>query len=198
MYNLAAYPFPISFLTFIPILPPNKSQKENRDWVWGYINAFVYVCRLGSGSACRSMYGGMVKWEQGSRDDGMDSVAMQVRSCVDLKRLSLRNFHCLPHSLTHSNSHTHVHVHTHTHTHVHVHTRAHTHTHTCTYTHAHTHTHTRARTRLAEWQYCASLSGTTHTSTHVKQLSVRLPVCLCVCHHRLLLRLIGLSWRCSS
>ena len=44
MYNLATYPFPISFSTFIPISLPNKSQNENRDWVRGYINAFVRMC----------------------------------------------------------------------------------------------------------------------------------------------------------
>lgn len=36
------------------------------------------LSRLGSGSACRSMYGGFVEWTVGSRDDGTDSIAQQI------------------------------------------------------------------------------------------------------------------------
>lgn len=34
--------------------------------------------RQGSGSACRSVYGGFVEWEKGEREDGSDSFAIQV------------------------------------------------------------------------------------------------------------------------
>src|SRR5690625_5160272 len=36
------------------------------------------LTRQGSGSACRSIYGGFVEWEKGSQEDGSDSYAVQI------------------------------------------------------------------------------------------------------------------------
>ena len=36
------------------------------------------IARQGSGSACRSLYGGFVKWDMGKERDGSDSIAVQL------------------------------------------------------------------------------------------------------------------------
>lgn len=36
------------------------------------------IARQGSGSACRSMFGGFVQWQAGVESDGSDSMAIQL------------------------------------------------------------------------------------------------------------------------
>lgn len=46
--------------------------------VFGTEGELSGIARQGSGSACRSMYGGFVQWIMGQKDDGKDSLAQQV------------------------------------------------------------------------------------------------------------------------
>ncbi|XP_060110263.1 diphosphomevalonate decarboxylase [Heteronotia binoei] len=46
--------------------------------LYGVEGELSEVARQGSGSACRSMFGGFVQWAMGERADGKDSIALQV------------------------------------------------------------------------------------------------------------------------
>lgn len=48
--------------------------------VFGVEGELSGIARQGSGSACRSIYGGFVQWIMGQQDDGRDSLAQQVAS----------------------------------------------------------------------------------------------------------------------
>jgi diphosphomevalonate decarboxylase len=47
------------------------------------------IARQGSGSACRSLFGGFVKWNMGTNSDGEDSFAEQIESKFDIEALVL-------------------------------------------------------------------------------------------------------------
>ncbi|KAJ6794301.1 diphosphomevalonate decarboxylase MVD2, peroxisomal-like [Iris pallida] len=44
------------------------------------LSSLSAIARQGSGSACRSLYGGFVKWQMGNAPDGSDSIAVQLTS----------------------------------------------------------------------------------------------------------------------
>lgn len=47
------------------------------------------LARLGSGSACRSLWSGFVEWQQGVRDDGMDSLGIPLDTVWPQLRIGL-------------------------------------------------------------------------------------------------------------
>ncbi|KAM8946252.1 diphosphomevalonate decarboxylase [Pelodytes ibericus] len=48
--------------------------------LYGVEGELSEIARQGSGSACRSMYGGFVQWLMGEKEDGKDSLAQQVEA----------------------------------------------------------------------------------------------------------------------
>ena len=48
---------------------------------------FSEIARQGSGSACRSVYGGFVQWHMGVKEDGSDSVASVVKEADHWKAM---------------------------------------------------------------------------------------------------------------
>lgn len=58
--------------------PPPPPAAYTLARVYGVDSDLSEVARRGSGSACRSLYGGFVEWQMGERPDGKDSIAHQV------------------------------------------------------------------------------------------------------------------------
>lgn len=58
----------------LPLVPAAYTLAQ----VYGVDSDLSEVARRGSGSACRSLYGGFVEWQMGERADGKDSIARQV------------------------------------------------------------------------------------------------------------------------
>ncbi|MBI2079218.1 diphosphomevalonate decarboxylase [Candidatus Micrarchaeota archaeon] len=65
---------------------PNGWEQTPRELILSNISI---LARQGSGSACRSIYGGAVEWQKGTKADGSDSYGVQLSPESDWK--SLRN-----------------------------------------------------------------------------------------------------------
>ncbi|KAK5671571.1 hypothetical protein BDV3_001073 [Batrachochytrium dendrobatidis] len=56
----------------------NGPNTQTADLQTRHLSDLSRLARIGSGSACRSLFGGFVAWDMGDRLDGLDSVAVQV------------------------------------------------------------------------------------------------------------------------
>jgi len=65
-----------------------KALKKLYGWDLSAIELSV-LARLGSGSACRSLWDGFVEWEKGERDDGLDSKATRMEAVWPELRVGL-------------------------------------------------------------------------------------------------------------
>lgn len=54
-----------------------------------YVGELSTIARQGSGSACRSLYGGFVRWDMGSKADASDSMAIQIADEAHWPELAL-------------------------------------------------------------------------------------------------------------
>lgn len=73
MHLLYLFCLPLSYSLFRP-----RAAVYTLARVFGVEGELSGIARQGSGSACRSMYGGFVQWIMGQKDDGKDSLAQQV------------------------------------------------------------------------------------------------------------------------
>lgn len=81
--DMPIHPYDMSYLLFpiLPglfLLPLICVAVYTLAQVFGVEGELSGIARQGSGSACRSMYGGFVQWLMGQKDDGDGSVAQQV------------------------------------------------------------------------------------------------------------------------
>lgn len=78
MYSMSYFMFPILPILCFSYYPWSCVAVYTLAQVFGVEGELSGIARQGSGSACRSMYGGFVQWIMGQQDDGKDSVAQQV------------------------------------------------------------------------------------------------------------------------